>query len=101
MRLCYGAFGGHDQPADEQGKLATLINEKGSKMLDRVHYSHLKNGDVKVEVSDHTGVVIDVTIIPKNEWIELRSKIMADIPKSEISVAFDYLTVLAVILETQ
>lgn len=70
-------------------------------MLDRVQISDDKPGFVRIEYTDHTGVVIDVLVIPQNEWQEMRNKVIANVPANfQISDAFTYLSALCFLLET-
>jgi hypothetical protein len=71
-------------------------------MIDNISISDLKDGSVKIERCDHTGIVIDICVIPKNEWLEYRARVIRSVSASfSLSDAFTLLTGLSILLDTE
>jgi hypothetical protein len=68
-------------------------------MIERVKITDLKDGYVKIELADETGIVIDVSVVPENEWRDLRNNVLKTIPNNDFSLCVTYLAAFTVLLE--
>lgn len=70
-------------------------------MVGSVNVSETSNGNVKIEVSDDTGIVTDISMVPRDEWDSICSGIVQEFPLSEYEKLVSQLAAMSILLDVR